>query len=33
MMTIITQGDAADGMYFLEEGTVRVTKVNEVLIA
>jgi len=26
---IIKEGDAADGMYFLEEGTVRVTKTNE----
>lgn len=24
------QGDEADGMYFVEEGTVRVTKTNEV---
>lgn len=26
---IIKEGDAADGMYFLEEGTVRITKNNE----
>ncbi|KAI1289351.1 cAMP-dependent protein kinase type II regulatory subunit [Halotydeus destructor] len=26
---IIKEGDAADGMYFIEEGTVRVTKGNE----
>jgi cAMP-dependent protein kinase regulator len=26
---IIKEGDEADGMYFLEEGTVRVTKTNE----
>ncbi|KAK3866043.1 hypothetical protein Pcinc_028400 [Petrolisthes cinctipes] len=25
---IIKQGDAADGMYFLEEGTVRITMIN-----
>ena len=28
-MQIIKEGDEADGMYFLEEGTVRVTKTNE----
>jgi cAMP-dependent protein kinase regulator len=26
---IIKEGDEADGMYFIEEGTVRVTKANE----
>jgi len=26
--TIIKQGDAADGMYFIEDGTVRVVKVD-----
>lgn len=27
---IIRQGDKADGMYFIEDGCVRITKVNEV---
>lgn len=25
---IIKQGDSADGMYFLEDGTVRITMIN-----
>jgi cAMP-dependent protein kinase regulator len=26
--TIIKQGDAADGMYFMEDGTVRIVKID-----